>query len=178
MRHRKSKSSLNRFTSWRRATLNSMSRNLLTYQSIKTTMTKAKAARPLIEKLITMAKKNDLASRRRAFAILQDHKLVQLLFSDIATRFDNQKGGYCRILPCGFRRGDGAELVILELTKKSKIEKKKPLKKEETQEKIPKEQPAKAPEEPAEATPPPMEKKKFLGGLRKIFDKEKGHRGR
>lgn len=172
MRHRKNKLSLNRFTSWRRATLIGLSRNLLIHQSIRTTKTKAKAAVSLVERLITLGKRNNLTSRRKAFSILQDHKLVQLLFSEIAPRFNNRNGGFCRILPFGFRRGDGAKFVILELTEKRK-EEKKPIKKEEAQPK-PKEEIPKAPVKPK--IMPPLVKKpaqKFLGGLRKIFKKER-----
>jgi len=172
MRHRKNKLNLNRFTSWRRATLISLSRNLLLHQSVRTTQKKAKAARPLVEKLIGLGKKNDLASRRRAFAILQDHKLVQLLFSEIAPRYRNRNSGYCRVLPMGFRRGDGSQLAILELTEKVK-EEKKPVKREEAPPKPKEEIPKPAAErekKPPKVTKP---KRKFLGGLRKIFKKER-----
>ena len=171
MRHRKSRLSLNRFTSWRRGTLIGLSKSLLIHQSIRTTKTKAKATQPVVERLIGLGKKNNLAARRKAFSILQDHKLVQLLFSDIAPRFNNRNSGFCRLLPLGFRRGDGASLVLLELTEKKKIEKK--LKKKEEAEPKPKEvsePPARPP------TKPPLVKKpkqKFLGGLRKIFKKER-----
>ena len=124
MRHRKIKTRLNRNRSWRRATLIDLSRNLFIHQSIRTTVVKAKAARSLTEKLITLGKRDNLTSRRRAFSILQDHKLVQLLFSNIAPLFNNRNSGFCRILPVGFRRGDGAKLAILELTEKRKEEKK------------------------------------------------------
>lgn len=134
MRHRKNKLRLNRNRSWRRATLISLSRNLVIHQRIHTTKIKAKAAIPLAERLITLGKKNDLTSRREAFSILQDHKLVQSLFSEIAPRFSNRNGGYCRIIPFAYRRGDGASLVILELTEKSKAET-KPIKKGEKEEK-------------------------------------------
>ncbi|MFC1658734.1 50S ribosomal protein L17 [Candidatus Omnitrophota bacterium] len=171
MRHRVKKSRLNRFTSWRKATLNSMSRNLLIHQSVRTTKTKAKAVKPLVERLITLAKKDSLKSKRLAFAVLQDHSLVKLLFSEIAPRFHKFNGGYCRILPAGFRRGDGASLVILELTQR--IEKKKPLKKEEAKEK-PKEEAAKPTDKPTEKPPSTIKpKRKFMKGLRKIFKKER-----
>ena len=173
MRHSKIKYQINRFTSWRKATLKSMAKSLLIHQSIKTTRTKAKAARPLIEKLISLAKLNSLAARRQAFKILGDHKLISILFNDIGPRFNNRTGGYTRILNLGARRGDNAERVILELTEIKKKEPKKPGVKKELK-----------PEEegPAEVIkekppiPPPIEKmppRKFLGGLRKIFKKER-----
>ena len=151
----------------------SLSRNLLIHQSIRTTKIKAKAALPLVERLITLGKRDNLVARREAFSILQDHKLVQLLFSRVAPRFNNRNGGFCRILPFGFRRGDGAKLVILELTEKIK-EEKKPIKKEEVQP-GPKEEISKAPVKPPEK-PPKVTKptKKFFGGLKKIFKKERG----
>ncbi|MGD9015255.1 MAG: 50S ribosomal protein L17, partial [Candidatus Omnitrophota bacterium] len=111
MRHRKRKNNLNKFTSWRRATLISLSRNLLINQSIRTTRIKAKAAKPLVDRLIALGKRNDLTSRRTAFSILQDHQLVKQLFSEIAPQFNNQAGGFCRVLPMGFRRGDGAAMA-------------------------------------------------------------------
>jgi large subunit ribosomal protein L17 len=184
MRHRKSRLQLNRFTSWRKATLISLARNLLIHESIKTTKIKAKAARPLVEKLISLGKKNTLAAKRQAFSILQDHKLVSLLFSDIATRFGNRIGGYIRILNLSARRGDNAKMVILELTE---IRKKKPKKIKAETEKKPEHEPEIIKEEPLEEKKPraagpavkeksPIEKKpgkKFLGGLRGIFKKER-----
>lgn len=172
MRHRKIHSRINRSRSWRRATLISMSKNLLIHQSIRTTKVKAKATKRVVERLISLGKKNDLPSRRRAFSVLQDHKLVQLLFLDIAPRFNNRNGGFCRIIPFGFRRGDSANLVILELTEK-KEKKKKPTKKGQVQPK-PEEEAPKPPVKP-KFRPPSTKKpmRKFLGGIRKIFKKER-----
>lgn len=173
MRHRKSKLTLNRFTSWRKATLISLSKGLLINQSIRTTKTKAKATQPFVERLISLGKENSLSARRRVFSILQDHQLVKLLFTEIAPRFNNRIGGYTRILPLGFRRGDGASLVILELTQK---EAKKPAKKEEiAQPKPPKEKEVPKPRVAPEIKPPVSKKpvRRFLGGLRKIFKKER-----
>lgn len=171
MRHRKKRLKLNRFTSWRKATLVSLSKNLLIYQSIRTTQTKAKASKPLVEKLITLGKRDNLAARRKAFSILQDHKLVQLLFANIAPLFNKRNGGYCRILPFGFRRGDRARMVIFELTEKRK--EKKPIKKEEIQPE-PKGEASKTPVKPT-TKPPKVEKptRKFFGGLKKIFKKKR-----
>lgn len=173
MRHRKSKLTLNRFTSWRKATLISLSKGLLINQSIRTTKTKAKATQPFVERLISLGKENSLSARRRVFSILQDHQLVKLLFTEIAPRFNNRIGGYTRILPLGFRRGDGASLVILELTQK---EAKKPAKKEViAQPKPPKEKEVPKPQVAPEIKPPVSKKpvRRFLGGLRKIFKKER-----
>ena len=164
MRHRKNRHNLNRFTSWRKATLISISRSLLIHQRIETTKTKAKAAQPLVEKLISLGKRDNLPSRRKAFDILQDHQLVKMLFSDIAPRFHSRIGGYSRILPMGFRRGDGAVKVIFELTEKRLEEKptSAPVKKETVK------ATKQAVKKPSEEAKPG---KKFLGGLRKIFKK-------
>jgi large subunit ribosomal protein L17 len=185
MRHKKSKIQLNRFTSWRKATLISLAKNLLIYQSIKTTTHKAKAVRPLIDKLITLAKKNNLAAKRRAFNILGNHKLVNLLFSDIAPRFKDKTSGFIRIIALGKRRGDNAELAILELTEIKKKEIKKPKKEKETKP-IEETKVQTPPEEPVEEKKPeprvsvkekhPVSEKpskKFLGGIRNIFKKER-----
>lgn len=200
MRHSKKRLQLSRFGAWRRATLQSLARSLFIYQSIRTTKHRAKAAQPLVEKLISLAKENNLAARRRAFKILQDHRLVGLLFNDIALRFTNRKGGYTRVLNLGSRRGDNAEMAILELVEIKKKERKHPKKAKEAEaqaavEKRPeaKEKPEAAKEKlvakektaeekkpeskPKEKEKPPIHKKeptkKFFGGLRSIFKKER-----
>jgi len=166
-----------------------MAKSILIYQSIKTTEAKAKAVRPLIDKLITLGKENTLTAKRRAFNILQDHKLVQQLFSDIAPRFVNRAGGYTRIIRYDVRRGDSATLSVMELTEIKKIERKKKAAKipkaqehDEHEEKAQEQQ-----EKPAEHThetkpitkepKPELEGKKpvkkFLGGLKTIFKKQK-----
>lgn len=196
MRHRKSKLQFNRFTSWRKATLRSLAQRILIDQSIRTTMTKAKAVRPLVERLITLAKQDTLAARRRAYAVLADHKLVSTLFKEIGPRFAARTGGYVRILNLAQRRGDGAPVVLFELTEIKKTEKKLHRKKEEAAEAkpgaeelkpraqgaVPLPPEAKPAEEKKEkAAPKPQEKppavkkpvKKFFGGLRNVFKKER-----
>ena len=116
MRHNKARNQLNRFTSWRKATILSLARSLFIYQRISTTAARAKAVRSTIDKLITMGKQNTLAKKRQAYKLLGDHKLVSMLFNDIAPRFINRQGGYTRLLLLGKRRGDDAQLAILELT--------------------------------------------------------------
>src|SRR4030042_3512971 len=123
MRHRHKRLQLNRFTSWHRATMKSLARSLLLSQSIKTTLQRAKAARPLIERLISLAKENTLSAKRQANKILDDHVLVSLLFNDIGPRFLKRTGGYTRIINLGSRRGDNAKTVIFELTEIKKKEK-------------------------------------------------------
>jgi large subunit ribosomal protein L17 len=186
MRHQKSKNRLNRFTSWRKATLKSLAKNLLIHQRIKTTLAKAKAAKPQVDRLISLVKLNTLVARREAFKVLGDHKLVALVFKEIGPRFTQIQGGYTRIINLGKRRGDNAEIVIFELTQIVKKEPKKHKKEKEvksegpTETKEPKERPQeeKKPEHGAVSVreKPPISKKptkKFLGGLRNIFKKER-----
>lgn len=183
MRHNKRRYRLNRFTSWRKATLISMARNLLVYQQIRTTLDKAKATRPVIDKLICLAKENTLAAKRRAFQILGDHKLVSLLFSEVGPRFANRTSGFSRILALGSRRGDNAMVAIMELTeiKKKEVKKHKKAKEAEPKEsvgpeiKTKEEKKPEAPVKPAPKEAPFTAKKptkKFLGGLRNIFRKK------
>ena len=120
MRHGKSGNRLSRNKSLRKATLRDMARAVLVQERICTTRAKAKEARKLIEKLITLGKKDNLAARRRAFAILCDHTLVSQLFTTTAPRFKSRQGGYTRIIPYVQRAGDNAELAFLELTEKSR----------------------------------------------------------
>ena len=185
MRHKDKRLQLNRYTSWYRATLTSIAKSVLIHQSIRTTKKKAMAVRPLIEKLISLAKQNSLAAKRHAYKILGEHKLVSVLFSDIGPRFTKRTGGYIRIVGLGNRRGDGAQLAILELTEIKKKEIKKPKKETKKEEERPVEKPAEKPQEeqkprtdtavkeekhPTETKKPP---KKFLGGIRNIFKKER-----
>jgi len=186
MRHKKLKHQLNRFTSWRQATLSSLVRSLLINQSISTTKHKALAVKPLAEKLISLGKANTLNAKRAAFRVLQDHKLVTLLFADIAPRFASRQGGYLRILNLERRRGDNAEMVLMELTEIKKKEHKKAVKEEKAghqEGKKPQEAEGKPQEEQKARTEtavkeerPPISKKppkKFLGGIRNIFKKER-----
>lgn len=180
MRHSKKRLQLNRYTSWHKATVKSLARNLLLCQSIKTTRSRALAARPLVENLITMAKENTLAAKRRAYQVLGDHKLVSRLFNEIGLRFKHRTGGYIRIINLENRRGDSANMVIFELSeivrkefkKPKKTEEKKPLDiKEGLQEPKPKTENAVKEEKHPESTKKPS--KKFLGGIRNIFKKER-----
>jgi large subunit ribosomal protein L17 len=89
--------------------------NVIDYERIVTTPAKAKAAKPLVEKMITLAKKDTLHTRRQAAAFLNTPAAVQKLFDKLGTRFGQRNGGYTRIVRLGFRKGDGAEQVMLEL---------------------------------------------------------------
>ncbi len=106
---------LNRTSSHRKSLFMNLSNALLQHELIKTTLPKAKDLRPFVEKIITLAKTDSLANRRRALSILRDETLVTKLFSDIASRVKNRNGGYTRILKFGFRTGDKAPMAIVEL---------------------------------------------------------------
>jgi large subunit ribosomal protein L17 len=121
MRHAIAGNRLNRKSSHRKATVRDIAKSALIHERICTTKAKAKEARKLVDQLITMGKKGTLAEKRRAFAILCDHKLVSDLFSAISVRFKERQGGYTRIIPIGTRKGDSAELVYLELTEKKEV---------------------------------------------------------
>ncbi|MFA5145242.1 MAG: 50S ribosomal protein L17 [Candidatus Omnitrophota bacterium] len=174
MRHKKARLQLNRFTSWRKSTIISLTKNLLIQQSIKTTLHRAKAAKPFIEKLISLTKKNSLVAKREAFKILGDHKLVSFAFSEIGPRFAKIQGGYTRIINLGNRRGDDARMVIFELTQIKEKETTKP-KKEIKSEARPEEHKEIETAAAVKERPPVGKKpaKKFLGGLRGIFKKER-----
>ena len=121
MRHGKSGNRLSRNQTLRKATLRDMAKAVFLQERICTTRAKAKEARKLIEKLITLGKKDTLAARRRAFAILCDHKEVSQLFTNVAPRFKARNGGYTRIIPYVQRGGDNAELAFLELTETTRV---------------------------------------------------------
>ena len=130
MRHRKNSKRLSRQSAHRKAVLRNQVKSLLVEERIKTTLTLAKESRKLFEKLITIGKKDTLAARRQAFAVLADRSLVKLLFAEVAPRFNARAGGYTRVVHLGNRRGDNASLAILELTelKKEEPKAKKPKK--------------------------------------------------
>ena len=123
MRHRKKRSKLSMMTARRNATMINMVSSLFTYQKIETVLARAKEARRLAEKLITLSKDDTVAARRRAYQILSDRDLVGKLFKEIAPLYKSRNSGYTRIIHLGFRRGDGAKMAILELTEKKIVEK-------------------------------------------------------
>lgn len=194
MRHRRRTRRLSRTASERDALFRNLLKGLFAHQRIETTIAKAKEVRKLADNLITLGKKDSLHSRRLVFAILHDRELTTKLFKEIAPLFKNRNGGYTRIIRSSVRKGDGAQLGILELTekkiiapkvkpKKEKIEKEKPS--PELKEAAPKgvaPPPAEKPKEvpPVKRIPPKKEKEKekkptpkaptgFLGTLRKFF---------
>jgi large subunit ribosomal protein L17 len=116
MRHRKSGRSLGRNSAHRRAMFRNMSASLIKHETIRTTVPKAKELRRVIEPLITLAKSDDVARRRRAFDRLRDKEAVGKLFSEIGPRFKDRPGGYVRILKTGQRAGDAAPMAVVQLT--------------------------------------------------------------
>lgn len=115
MRHRRAQKRLGRATDHRLATLNNLAAALVRHERIETTLGKAKALRPYAERLITRAKSDSVHSRRLVARVLKDRDLVKRLFDDIAPRFTERPGGYTRILKLVPRRGDAAEMAIIEL---------------------------------------------------------------
>jgi len=114
MRHLISGHKLGRNPAHRRATLRNLVTNLIEKERIQTTLLRAKAARPLAERMITLGKRDSLHARRQAAAFLMTPGATQKLFSELAPRFAERNGGYTRIVRTGWRIGDGAELAILE----------------------------------------------------------------
>ncbi len=118
MRHGFAKRRLNRTSSHRKAMFRAMACSLIEHEQIKTTLPKAKELRPIVEKLITMAKKNSLHAKRMLISKLQSNKTVKKLFDDITPRFANRNGGYIRIMKAGFRYGDAAPMAIIEFVER------------------------------------------------------------
>jgi large subunit ribosomal protein L17 len=114
MRHRSKTVKLKRNASHRKALLANMAISLIEHGRIKTTFGKAKALRPVAEKLVTLAKRDDLHSRRLAIAFLHQKDTVQKLFSEIAPAAKDRQGGYCRITKLGARMSDSAPMAIIE----------------------------------------------------------------
>ncbi|MEO0258368.1 MAG: 50S ribosomal protein L17 [candidate division WOR-3 bacterium] len=114
MRHNRKTRTLGRNTSHRIAMIKNMVVSLIKNGRIETTEARAKEAKRFAEKMVTLGKKGDLHSRRLAFAFLRDDEALQKLFSEIAPKFNNRKGGYTRILKLGNRLGDAAPVALLE----------------------------------------------------------------
>ena len=116
MRHQKTRNKLSRDSAHRKALLMNLSKEIIEHERIKTTEAKAKAVKPEIEKLITLAKRGDLHARRQALSALgQDKFAVYKLFEEVAPRYTERNGGYTRILKLGPRKSDSTEMVLLEL---------------------------------------------------------------
>ena len=114
MRHARGYRRLNRTHEHRKALFANMCGSLIEHEQIKTTLPKAKELRPIIEKLITLAKRGDLHARRQAAAQLKEDRHVERLFAILGPRYANRAGGYVRVLKAGFRYGDMAPMAIIE----------------------------------------------------------------
>jgi large subunit ribosomal protein L17 len=116
MRHQKQRNKLSRDSAHRRALLRNLCREVIEHERIRTSQAKAKAVKPKLEKLITLAKRGDLHARRQALSELgQDRFLVHKLFEEVAPRYAERPGGYTRIVKIGPRQSDSTEMVFLEL---------------------------------------------------------------
>ncbi len=115
MRHGMAGRKLNRKSQHRKAMLANLADALIKHEQITTTLPKAKELRPVVEKLITLAKKGGLHNRRQALAFLPDNEQTQKLFNVLGDRYKTRQGGYTRVLKAGFRYGDDAPLAIIEL---------------------------------------------------------------
>ena len=115
MRHRKKGRALSRTGSHKKATMRNMATSLFLHERIETTTAKAKELRPFAERLITLGKRGDLHARRLAGRLIADRQVLGKLFDDIGPRFTERPGGYTRILKLGNRRGDAAEMALIEL---------------------------------------------------------------
>ena len=114
MRHARGYRRLNRTNEHRKALFSNMAGSLIEHEQIKTTLPKAKELRPIIEKLITLAKRGDLHARRQAGAKLKEEQYVAKLFDVLGPRYAERQGGYVRVLKAGFRYGDMAPMAIIE----------------------------------------------------------------
>jgi large subunit ribosomal protein L17 len=116
MRHQRNRHKLSRDSAHRKALLANLSKQLIEHERIETTVSKAKAVKPEVEKLITLARRGDLHARRQALAALgQDKFVVYKLFEEIAPRYAERPGGYTRILKLGPRKSDATEMALIEL---------------------------------------------------------------
>lgn len=115
MRHGNSGRKLHRTSSHRQAMFKNMAAALIKHEQIVTTLPKAKELRPVVEKMITLAKRGDLHARRLAYARLRDEAMTKKLFEILADRYKDRQGGYTRVLKAGFRYGDAAAMAVIEL---------------------------------------------------------------
>ncbi len=114
MRHGKVHRKLNKKPAHRRAMFANMCASLIKHEQIMTTLPKAKELRPVVEKLVTLGKKGDLAARRQAISEIRDVAMVKKLFEVLAPRYKDRHGGYTRIMKAGFRYGDNAPRAVIE----------------------------------------------------------------
>lgn len=121
MRHRKAKYKLGINSTHRQAMLRNMVTSLFDHESIVTTEAKAKALRSLADKMITLGKRGDLHARRQALQVIRSKRTAKRLFEDIAPRYAGRNGGYTRVIKKGPRKGDSAQMAIIELVEKREV---------------------------------------------------------
>lgn len=156
MRHRNYGRKLSRNTSHRRALLRNLVTSVIIDERIQTTLAKAKAARGIVEEMITLGKRGDLHARRMAAAYVLSAVAVKKLFDDVAPRFRLTAGGYTRIVHTGWRKGDGADTAVLELVGTGVLAKRA----EERAKRIERRRKAAEEAQSAQAGPPPEDKEK------------------
>lgn len=115
MNHNKSYRKLGRRSDHRKAMFKNMANSILTHEKIETTVTRAKEIRKFVDRMITFGKKGSLNDRRLAYNFLRDDEVVYKLFNDIAPRYKERNGGYTRIIKTAIRKGDSAQMAIIEL---------------------------------------------------------------
>ena len=125
MRHKVAGYKLGRNTSHRRSLLRNLVTSVIVEERIETTVPKAKAARPIVEKMITLGKRGDLSARRQAASYLMTRDAVDKLFDTVSPRFGDREGGYLRIIRTGWQKGDGAEKAFIELLGSEAIQEEK-----------------------------------------------------
>ena len=115
MRHRNGRKKIGRDSSHRKAMLRNMVTSLIRYDQLETTDAKAKEVRPVVEKMITLAKRGDLHARRQALSYIRDKAITHRLFEELKDRYLDRQGGYTRVIKKGIRKGDGAPLSVIQL---------------------------------------------------------------
>ena len=115
MKHKIKGKKLNRTSSHRKALFKNMAQAIIKHEQIITTLPKAKTMKPIVDKLITLAKKGSLHAKRQAYSKLRDDKTVTKLFGTLASRYADRAGGYTRVLKAGYRYGDAAAMAVIEL---------------------------------------------------------------
>jgi len=167
MRHQKKRIKLGRTAEHRRALLANQVCSLIQHQRITTTLAKAKAVRPLAERMVTLGKNGSIHSRRMALAVLRQKNAVKKLFDDIAQRSSERNGGYTRIVKLGARKSDSARMAFIEWVDAEQVAeeksgKEKKAKRKEPEAKLPQKKPEpqqSTPEEPKAEAPAPKEEK-------------------
>lgn len=132
MRHRKHRSRLGRLTGHRAAMMGNLVSSVLLHERVETTLSKAKEAREVVDRMITLGKDGSLHARRQAISVMRDVDAVHHLFAVVAPRFQQRQGGYTRIYKLGFRHGDAAPMALLEVLPAEVVEEVAPVEQRRT----------------------------------------------